>query len=69
MPPAALVQLQNYPDVFHVVKSTEGRIQHITLSDTLKTFEQRSAKVEEVMQDLRAKDIFISLRGWRDEVC
>ncbi|XP_078369139.1 uncharacterized protein LOC144653086 isoform X2 [Oculina patagonica] len=34
----------------------------------LKTFTERTQKVAEVMEDLRLKDVFSTLRGWRNEM-
>lgn len=50
-----------------MVPGTSGEISHVTLAPELKTFTERSQKVAEVMNSLRLKDVFSTLRGWRNE--
>ena len=59
--------LKAYTSVFVTVAETDGEITHITLNPEIKTFTERTKKVAEVMTDLRQKDVFSTLRGWRDE--
>ena len=60
--------LRAYNHVFVVVEGpTDGEILHVTLSPEIKTFTERTSKVAEVMMDLRQKDVFSTLKGWRDE--
>jgi len=60
--------LSSYSDVFCMVKSNDGEIVQMTLNPKIKTFLERTEKVAEVMMELRQKDAFSTLRGWRDEV-
>jgi len=53
--------LKNYPDVFTITNES------VTLSDTLASVQERNQALEQVLMDLRAKDTFIALRGWRSE--
>lgn len=41
----------------------------IELNPIFRDYNERSVNVDRVMQDLREKDVFVTLRGWRDEVC
>ena len=41
---------------------------NVELHSSLQSRDARTAAVAEVMQDLRDKDIFITLKGWRNEV-
>jgi len=59
--------LKAYTSVFVTVAETDGEITHITLNPEIKTFTERTKKVAEVMKDLKQKDVFSTLRGWRDE--
>lgn len=68
IPPFVLPHLSSHPDVFKVIKNDFGNIDHVTLAPHLNTFENRSQKVEEVMQEFRKNDLFVTLRGWRNEV-
>ena len=38
------------------------------LNEKLSTVEEKSAAIERVLEDLRKKDKFVSLKGWRNEV-
>ena len=40
----------------------------VEVCESLDTYEERSKKVAEVLDDLRKRDLFVSLKGWRDEV-
>ena len=60
--------LSSYSDVFCMVKSNDGEIVQMTLNPKIKTFLERTERVAEVMMELRQKDAFSTLRGWRDEV-
>lgn len=60
--------LSSYSDVFCMVKSNDGEIVQMTLNPKIKTFLERTEKVAEVMIELRQKDAFSTLRGWRDEM-
>lgn len=51
-----------------MVKSNDGEIVQMTLNPKIKTFLDRTEKVAEVMMELRQRDAFSTLRGWRDEV-
>ncbi len=55
--------------VFHVEppRDNEG-LERVRLDPSLKTFDQKSEKVAAVLNELRKKDVFVSLKGWRDEV-
>ena len=60
--------LSAYNRVFvMVVGPNDGEILHVTLNPEIKTFTERTNKVAEVMMDLRQKDVFSTLKGWRDE--
>lgn len=60
--------LSAYNDVFvMVVGPNDDEILHVTLNPEMKTFTERTNKVAEVMTDLRQKDVFSTLKGWRDE--
>ena len=71
--PKVLEQLHRYPSVFQLVgkeggSGTEGEVEMVKLDPALDTFERRTAGVTEVLGDMREKDLFVTLRGWRDEV-
>ena len=59
--------ISSYSDVFVMVKGNNGEITHVTLTQELKTFTERTQKIAEVMEDLRLKDVFSTLKGWRNE--
>lgn len=59
------VHLAPYKDAFHY----DNKTNRVTLNPAWKTYEERSAKVADVLQDIRRKKIFKTLNGWRNEVC
>ena len=50
-----------------MVTRNDSEIIHVALNPEIKSFTERTNKVAEVMSDLRQKDVFSTLRGWRDE--
>lgn len=59
-------EFKKYSDVF-VQKQLAGR-QVIELNPKFRDYNERTENVEKLLQDFRAKDKFVSLRGWRNEV-
>lgn len=60
--PEVLRELERFPDVF-VCENTS-----VKLHESLNDYATRSEAVERVLNQLRRNDVFITLRGWRDEV-
>ena len=65
IPPATLGHLvKSYSDIFEI----DSHKSCVTLKPTCsKTVESRTEAVEQVLQDLKKRDIFDCLRGWREE--
>jgi 8-oxo-dGTP pyrophosphatase MutT (NUDIX family) len=59
--PPVLAQLRHYPSVFVV---SEDRV---TFAERLATEPERSAALEAALLDMRRRDVFPQLRGWRKE--
>jgi len=59
--PQVLAQLLHYPAVFSISK------EKVILNEKLTTEAERSAALEEVLLDLKRRDVFPPLRGWRKE--
>ena len=59
--PQVLTQLLRYPAVFTILK------ERVLLNPKLGTETERSAALEEVLLDLKRRDVFPPLRGWRKE--
>lgn len=49
--------------VFHVTSD------FVELNPAFRDFEERTHRVEQVMKQLRDDDVFLTLKGWRNEVC
>ncbi|KAF7287369.1 uncharacterized protein LOC143191046 [Rhynchophorus ferrugineus] len=59
--PDVMKELIHFPEVFHV---TPGCVE---LNPAFRDYQERSVKVNEVLKELRKKNTFITLKGWRDE--
>lgn len=59
--PAVLAQLYNYPAIFTVSE------ERVVLSERLVSEQERSAALEEALLDMKRRDVFPPLRGWRNE--
>ena len=52
-----------YPDVFHMDSSGM-----MSLHPSLTTYEERSARINQVLTQWREERLFVTLKGWRNEV-
>lgn len=48
--------------VFHVTSD------FVELNPAFRDFDERTSKVDQVMKQLRAENVFLTLKGWRNEV-
>lgn len=61
--PSDWTHLSQYKEAFHCdIKSNR-----VVLNPSWKTYEERSSKMESLMQEIRRKKIFKTLLGWRNE--
>lgn len=56
--------LLHYPSVFQY----DPRAHTVTLNPNWRTYEERSEKLDAVLREIRSKEIFSTLAGWREEV-
>jgi len=54
-------QLEDYPHIFLIDQDK------VLLNPALQSYEDRSTTVAEVLQELRLKNVLVTLTGWRDE--
>ncbi|XP_049957849.1 uncharacterized protein LOC126474411 isoform X2 [Schistocerca serialis cubense] len=59
--PDVMQHLHHYPDVFHIQPDA------VELNPAFRDYGERSDRVEAVLKDCRANNIFIALKGWREE--
>lgn len=64
VPPHVVKELKNYPDVFEIT----SRADSVKLASELTRIEQRDEAVARVLEEIRKKDIFVTLKGWRHEL-
>lgn len=64
--PQVLKQLCRYPDIFRITENP-GDKSRVELAPELTTFEQRSAAVQRVLEELKAEEHFPCLKQWRNE--
>lgn len=63
-----LEKLLSFQDVFESQLSAIGEIQSLSISDGLKSPQQRTVALNNVFVKLKEQDAFPCLRGWRSEV-
>jgi Domain of unknown function (DUF4743) len=68
--PDVYKHLLDYPDVFCRRKSNiDEKVREVVeLNPAFRDYEERTARVDEVLKEFREKDLFKTLRGWRNEV-
>lgn len=55
-------ELESYNEVFSVTSES------VSLLHNLHSAEERTCKINNVLESLRDKNIFVALKGWRNEV-
>ena len=63
-----LEKLLSFQDVFEPQLSAVGEIQSLSISDGLRSPQQRTVALNNVFVKLKEQDAFPCLRGWRSEV-
>ncbi|KAE9526851.1 hypothetical protein AGLY_013499 [Aphis glycines] len=56
------IELSRYPNVFIVNPNS------VTLNPAFRDYDERSANIESVLKEMKEKKLFLTLKGWRDEV-
>ncbi len=64
MQPRVLEAALRHPDVFQLDSSSGN----VMLNPSLASYEERSAKMHLVLTQWRDESLFITLKGWRNEV-
>ncbi|KAJ8867149.1 hypothetical protein PR048_033013 [Dryococelus australis] len=59
--PDVMRELLCYPDIFHV--HPDG----VELNPAFRDYTERTARIESFLKECRANDVFVALKGWRDE--
>ncbi|XP_069503563.1 uncharacterized protein [Ambystoma mexicanum] len=68
VPVSVAKELSAYPEVFTVYQNADTFPSHqVELNTKLLAYEQRSAAVHQVLEELRGKNLFQCLNEWRDE--
>ncbi|XP_055711662.1 uncharacterized protein LOC129806876 [Phlebotomus papatasi] len=61
-------QLVKYPEVFSIKQlEAEEYAGYIELNPAFRDYTERSRTVDKVLRELREMDVFVALKGWRDE--
>jgi len=68
VPPNVLKQLEHYQDVFIIARDLiTSESKFVTLSLKLTDRKSRSQKLQCVLRDWKDRELFPSLKGWRNE--
>ncbi|XP_066993580.2 uncharacterized protein [Anabrus simplex] len=59
--PDVILHLMRYPDVFHIQPDA------VELNPAFRDYRERSAKLDDVLRECRSNNVFIALKGWREE--
>lgn len=59
-------ELLRYPEVFAIKEKPNNRF--IELNPAFRDYNERSEHVDHVLRQFRKDNVFITLKGWRDEV-
>ena len=67
VPEKVIAELVHYPDVFNL-EFNPGGVGCVQFNSSLHDYKRRSDAMNTVLQDMRKKNKFVTLAGWRDEV-
>lgn len=65
--PDVLKQLFNYPEVFCIRDNENSKV--VELNPAFRDYNEKSENVDKVLRQFRNDGVFVTLKGWRDEVC
>ncbi|XP_057312727.1 uncharacterized protein LOC130654201 isoform X2 [Hydractinia symbiolongicarpus] len=69
VPPEVLNKLEFYHDIFYVVRDLlSKKIKYVTMATTLTDKKTRSQQFANVMRDWKDRNLFPTLKGWRNEL-
>lgn len=60
--PDMLKNLLKFPEVFHVQADA------VELNPAFRDYDERTARMDSVLRECRDSNLFLPLKGWRDEV-
>lgn len=64
--PDVLKELFKYPEVFVIKDKDKSKV--VELNPAFRDYNEKTQHVDNVLRQFRQDDIFIALKGWRDEV-
>lgn len=64
--PDILKELLKYPEIFVFREKAENRI--VELNPAYRDYNERSEQVDRILRQFRKDNVFVTLKGWRDEV-
>lgn len=65
--PDVLKQLYNYPEVFCIRNNDVKDV--VELNPAFRDYTERSENVDKILRKFKADGTFVTLKGWREEVC
>lgn len=64
--PDVLKELFKYPEVFVIKDKEKSKV--VELNPAFRDYNERTEHVDRVLREFRRDDVFVALKGWRDEV-
>lgn len=64
--PDVLKELLNFPEVFSIKDEDKSKL--VELNPSFRNYKERTEQVDRILRQLRQNDVFLTLKGWRDEV-
>ena len=65
--PDVLKQLFKYPEVFCIQDWANTKV--VELNPAFRDYNEKSENVDRVLRKFRSDGVFVTLKGWREEVC
>ena len=66
--PLVLTDLLQFSNIFEVLRTDEGVVLRLSISEKLRSVEERTSAINEVLKDLQSLKRYTCLQGWRNEV-
>lgn len=64
--PNVLKELFKFPEVFVIKDNEKSKV--VELNPAFRDYDERTEHVDRILRQFRIENVFIALKGWRDEV-
>lgn len=64
--PDVLKELFKFPELFVIKDNAKSKV--VELNPAFRDYDERTENVDRILRQFRKENVFLALKGWRDEV-